>query len=193
MDFEHLTAPPKGKGRESHTDLMLSWNDVCVGVEAKYTEPHYPTVSTWLTSGTNPANREAVLAGWCDLIQARTEEKFSVEAVSDITYQMIHRIAAVCSLPQRHAHVVYQVFNPDDEKQQYYRSDLLKLRKVIGQTDAIKIWLSCVEMVPSDKYRKLLEQWSIDRKPCPSDVIDGLASGGLMAFTDSVFEQLTVE
>ena len=41
MEFEHLTPPPKGIGKESHTDLMITWDDVCVGIEAKYTEGRY--------------------------------------------------------------------------------------------------------------------------------------------------------
>lgn len=63
MDFEYKVPPPKGRGKESHTDLMISWDEVCVGVEAKYTEPHYETVAQWIAKGKNEENRCAVLEG----------------------------------------------------------------------------------------------------------------------------------
>jgi len=164
MEFEHLTTPPKGTGKESHTDIMISWDDVCIGVEAKYTEGPYDTVSAWKTKGTSQANREAVLDGWCNLIRARTNTEFPIEAVSDITYQMIHRLAAVCSAPQRRAHVIYQVFNPDDKKRTYYLSQLLKLKEAIGESDVVKLWVYYVDIVPSDNYRHLLRQWESHRR-----------------------------
>lgn len=42
--FEYQVSPIRGKGKPSHTDLMIITGDVAIAIEAKWTEPRYPTV-----------------------------------------------------------------------------------------------------------------------------------------------------
>ena len=39
LHFEFTVPPKKGKGKPSHTDLMVCAGPVCMAVEAKWTEP----------------------------------------------------------------------------------------------------------------------------------------------------------
>jgi hypothetical protein len=58
LHFEFKVAPPRGRGKASHTDLMVSAGSDCMAVEAKWTEPLYPAVSKWMTSrGGDAENR----------------------------------------------------------------------------------------------------------------------------------------
>lgn len=155
MDFEHKVPPPKGRGKESHTDLMISWNEVCVGVEAKYTEPHYDTVAHWIAKGKDKENRRAVLEGWLDLTMRRTGQMVHKSAISNLTYQMVHRFASVCARPELNAIMFYQVFNPDNEKKEYYRTELHKLINAIDHTRTVRILLSWVSFMPLTNYHDL--------------------------------------
>ena len=62
MHFEHEVPVQRGRGRSSFTDLMIFANDVAVAIEAKFTEPRYESVATWL-SGASTTNRVDVLEG----------------------------------------------------------------------------------------------------------------------------------
>jgi hypothetical protein len=45
--IEFTVAPPRGRGKAPHTDLMVNSESRCLAIEAKWTEPTYPTVSKW--------------------------------------------------------------------------------------------------------------------------------------------------
>jgi hypothetical protein len=190
MEFEYKTPPPKGQGKDSHTDLMISWHDVAVGIEAKYTEPHYEMVAEWIGQGKDASNRHAVLQGWLGLITQRTGEHVLPSAIPSLTYQMIHRLASVCSRPEPHRFVLYQVFNPDVAKKDYYRTELDKLRAAIGRSDNVRIFLSWVTFTPSPDYQHLLARWEKHKRPCRYDVISGLVSRSLMTFQKPTFEEV---
>jgi hypothetical protein len=190
VEFEYKVVPPHGKGKESHTDVMLWWGTTCIGVEAKYTEPHYQTVFDWLRAGTKPENRRRVLAGWCSLIASATGRRCEPDSLADATYQMIHRIASVCSRPENQRHVVYQVFDPRPEKVSYYRSELEKLRKVLSTGSAIRLHLSKTTIRPSEVYSCLVKEWTVNKTPCTADVITGLTTGTLLKCGETTFETI---
>jgi hypothetical protein len=56
--FEFTVEPPKGRGKASHTDLMVQSGSRCLAIEAKWTEPIYPTVAAWV-DGTVGGNRNS--------------------------------------------------------------------------------------------------------------------------------------
>ncbi len=181
VEFEYKVSPPAGRGKESHTDVMLWWGTTCVGVEAKYTEPPYQIVSEWLKEGSNPENRRKVLVGWCDLIEKVTGRKCAPESLSAETYQMIHRIASVCSRPEKQRHVVYQVFDPQSEKIGYYRQELTRLKKLFATDSALGLHICKVEVRSSDVHSALVEEWNRGKTRCSAAVIDGLMTGTLMS------------
>ena len=92
--FEY-TVSSVGRARPSHTDLMIISPDVVVGIEGKSTEPRYPTVEKWLDDG-RPSKR-TVLKHWSTLISTCTGVTPSPVALDLCVYQMVHRLASVCT------------------------------------------------------------------------------------------------
>src|SRR5262245_40655698 len=48
FSFEHPVGVAAGHGKPSYTDLMILAPQIVIAIEAKYTEPAYKTVKTWL-------------------------------------------------------------------------------------------------------------------------------------------------
>lgn len=191
MEFEYQVPTEQGKGKPSHTDLMISWDDTCVGIEAKYTEPPYETVNKWLIEGKDRQNREAVLSGWCNMISRVTEKGMSILSVGDVTYQMIHRIASTCSRYESQKNVIYQVFSPSAETLNYYHTHLNRIRAIMGPTQSLKLFLWVIDIVPSDKYAQMINEWQRNRLlKYQVEVIGGLLEGNLMTFREGRFEKI---
>jgi hypothetical protein len=85
----------RGRGKPSHTDLMAISDTVCVAIEAKWTEPPYENIASWLSKGGDNFNREEVLKGWLALMSLERSPLSSNE-VADCEYQMLHRAASAC-------------------------------------------------------------------------------------------------
>lgn len=190
IEFEYKVRPPAGRGKESHTDVMLWWGTTCIAIEAKYTEPRYQVVADWLCEGSHPENRKQVLVGWCGLIADVTGRKCDQESLSEVTYQMIHRVASVCSRPEKQRHVVYQVFDPTPEKVAYHRQELVKLKSLLAIGSAIGLHVGAVDIAPSSLYSALVNEWRKDRKPCKAGVLDGLEGGTLMSCGQMALETI---
>ncbi|MGH9641049.1 MAG: DUF6946 family protein [Terriglobales bacterium] len=109
LAFEYPTAVREGRGKHSFTDLMGITDAAAVAIEAKYTEPQYESVASWL--GPQPSeNRRNVLRGWLEMVDKIVGRWVSPETVSGIPYQVIHRTASVCCVDRPIRSVVYQVF-----------------------------------------------------------------------------------
>jgi hypothetical protein len=103
---------------------MILGDDVAVAIEAKFTEPRYESVETWLAAARN-TNRGEVLDGWIRAIEAGTETAVDREVVRELPYQLIHRTASLCCVSRRKRVVVYQVFGHSPGP--YYTDDLRRL------------------------------------------------------------------
>lgn len=93
LGFEHTVSPPRGRGKASHTDLMVTSSHFVIAIEAKWTEPRYQVVGDWLNGSTN---RVEVLRGWCDLLQRRTVNPIDADNLTALPYQIVHRAASAC-------------------------------------------------------------------------------------------------
>ena len=65
-------------------------------IEAKFTEPRYESVATWLGPA-QTTNRGDVLEGSIRAIEAVMETAIDRELVSEIPYQLTHRTASVAA------------------------------------------------------------------------------------------------
>ena len=79
MHFEHEVPVQRGRRKSSFTDLMIFGDDVAVAIEAKFTEPRYESVGTWL-GGAPTANRVDVVEGWLCAIEAAAEKSIPRDA-----------------------------------------------------------------------------------------------------------------
>lgn len=182
LEFEYKVEPPRGRGNASHTDLMVTWEGTAVAIEAKYTEPPYPTVAQWLEAGSNRGNRTEVLQGWCDLIARRTGLGLSESLLPELTYQAVHRLASLCSRPEKDIHLLYLVFGPDPDQQVYYQVELMKLARALGDPRAIPLSHHFVSLTPTRRYQDLIEDWRAHRSDTRPAILEGLADNGLMRF-----------
>lgn len=127
---EYTVDPPRGRGRASHTDLMIIDSNTCWAIEAKWTEPRYPTVAKWIeesTAGSRRRNRYKVAQGWVELISSRIADSTRIESclrrsdeeiehghvaadITPVVYQMLHRAASACATSNRPA-LVYLLFH----------------------------------------------------------------------------------
>lgn len=168
MHFEHAVPVQRGRGKSSYTDLMILAEDVAVAIEAKFTEPRYESVGTWL--GRAPTqNRRDVVEGWLCAIEAVAETPIRRDAVTNLPYQLIHRTASVCCVSRRKRLVVYQVFG--DAPAAYYADDLGRLGSVIGVRDRITFLVLGCAFRSTEAYAQLEARWDAgerDLVSCPS-------------------------
>jgi hypothetical protein len=160
LTFEDETPVRLGSEGASCTDLLIDVKVTAIAIEAKYTEPHYELVSGWLRTA-RAENRLSVLTGWLDVINAATDSQLTVDAVQDITYQLIHRTASVCRRRAKHLRVVYQCFFL--EQRGSYAEQLTKFSSLIGPSQRLHFYLLETPIIESDAYRTLRLQWETDK------------------------------
>lgn len=180
--FEYEVPPQLGRGKSSYTDLMVITDDVAVAIEAKFTEPRYESVHTWL--GPAPTNRRDVLEGWLLAINRVTQTSLRPEAVADLPYQLIHRTASVCSVDRPKRFVVYQVFG--DAPAVYYTEDLERLATAIAARDRITFLLVGCAFRSTEEYAQLESRWGAGKRDLGTDVRDALLRGPLFEFDPPV-------
>jgi hypothetical protein len=183
MHFEYEVPVQRGSGKSSFTDLMIFADDVAVAVEAKFTEPRYESVSTWL-GGAPTTNRIDVLEGWLCAIETATEASIRRDAVRDVPYQLIHRTASVCCVGRRRRIVVYQVFG--DSPADYYVADLGRLAAAIAPPDRVAFVVLGCAYRSTDIYAQLEERWAAGERDLGDDVCEALIAGVLLEFRQPV-------
>jgi len=117
---------------------MYISKDLVIGFEAKSTEPRYQTVQDWLQQSGRITNRTAVLSHWKDLIRRRTGTVVD-EELGAIPYQLIHRVASVCSVPARRHALIYQLHVVNASNFDHYKSDLHQLSRAIAAAGHIDL------------------------------------------------------
>lgn len=183
MHFEHKVPVQRGRGKPSYTDLMLLADDVAVAIEAKFTEPRYESVGTWL--GPAPTtNRRDVVEGWLRAIGAVAETSILRDAVTDVPYQLIHRTASVCCVSRRKRFVAYQVFG--DVPAAYYAEDLGRLAAAVALRDRITFLVLGCAFRPTEAYAQLEARWDAGERSLGDDVRDALLAGPLLEFREPV-------
>ncbi len=179
LSFEFPVRPPKGRGKPSFTDLMISTQDAAVAIEAKFTEPPYQDVRSWLRDPVE-VNRSDVLRGWLQLINGAVGCSLQQDSVMALPYQLIHRTASACSVERPTRAVVYLGFGTDSPA--CYAGDLAALRRLIGDGNGIRLHaVACaVEKLPN--FDALEARWQ-RRDPETADAVRAaLISAPLFVF-----------
>ena len=176
-----------GRNRASFTDVMYLSEQVALGVEGKSTEPMYETVAEWLTSRGVSENRRDVLDHWLGLIHGPGRQ-FDREAVGGAVYQMLHRVASICSVAASRNVLLYQIFGRDradlSRKEGEYSARLEHLARAVDATGRVEVWLQTLLLNPTEAYRKTqLRLDRSDRKLRPAIVREALLRGGMFAFS----------
>jgi hypothetical protein len=154
LHFEFRVDPARGRGKASHTDLMVENASAAVAIEAKWTEPEYASVVEWLGTAATP-NKRLVLQAWAEMMQPFANRQLSAGDFSEVAYQMVHRAASACAVARRvgisKARLVYLVFTPTPSKEDHlprYRAKLAQMHTLLGSPPSFAFNLVCVEMQP---------------------------------------------
>jgi hypothetical protein len=157
--FEFTVGQTKGRGKPSHTDLMVISEPVCIAIEAKWTEPPYESVASWLSKGGE--NRKNVLGGWLDLLSSGSTP-LSPDEVADCEYQMLHRAASACAtassyVAEKRPMLAYFKFTspnmpPSAAWAEYYRTSLALLRKRLRRSIDFRFFLVEIQISQSDQF-----------------------------------------
>lgn len=153
--LEYTVRPPKGRGKASHTDVMLKAAPDALAIEAKWTEPMYGTVKKWRG---HSDNRRLVLQGWLDLLQARVAKELLVQEFDDAIYQMVHRAASVAKVGEK-PRLAYFLFEPSldsrSAKPKAIKKKLSELWAKLGSPGNFPFYVVRIEMQESDAQKEL--------------------------------------
>jgi len=183
--FEHETHVTKGNGSPSCSDLLIKHSNGCIVIEAKRTEPPYEKVGKWLGSSTN---KKLVLEGWLELINNFTDLKVDISEITDLPYQLIHRVASACSLKKQHTEIIYVGFNLNERKANYYLSCLEKFSKILE--NRIDLYLYCYDIDKSEELIKLEKKWDSGERDLSQNVISGLVNDNLMKLSETMTKKI---
>lgn len=182
--FEYEVAARLGMGEPSHTDVMLFREDHVCAVEAKWTEPPYPSVDAWLAKGKSEFNRRNVLKGWLSLIQRFTDRALEPDAFRNAIYQMVHRAASACE-SALFPTLAYIQFSPlpdlSSPKTDALFDALSHLHELLGPKSRLSIKLIEVQIKPTSAYEPLRPLNKRDPKS-GTVVLSSLRSSALFEF-----------
>jgi len=170
LGFEFCVPPQRGNGRSSQTDLMIFSEKNAIAIEAKYTEPPYEDVQSWMGDS---LNKIAVLEGWLDLLNSISDTRqIEIQDILSLPYQLVHRCASVCSLAVQQRVLLYQCFDLDQEKIEYYKLHLFSLKRLLSTS--MEIFLFNVPMIKSPSYKTLHQRWDNNERNMRSLVVEGI-------------------
>lgn len=177
--FEYAVPVQQGRGKPSCTDLVVLTSETAMAIEAKYTEPEYESVNSWLRKPCEP-NRLDVLNGWLTLINSATAREVKVNDVLELPYQLIHRSASACHLQRPSRAVVYLIFG--ETVAEHYINHAKRLDAVLNASNALPIFvLSCpVSALP--QYHNVVQLWNAGQRKLSENVRQVLADGPAFTF-----------
>jgi hypothetical protein len=191
LAFEFPVPNGEPRSNPSFTDLMILSTEWRVGIEAKWTEPKYETVSAWIDAGKKPDHRRRVLERWLRMIDRFAWRQLDTDAVSDVTYQMIHRLASVCDGAGEKAVLVYHRFTDDEHAGTDMAEDLGNLVKTIRPTSELRVYHRRTQMTPTAEFRRIeqeAEEWTIPE--LAAALRYGLMTRELFSFHDDKLERI---
>lgn len=157
--LEYTVAPPQGRGKPSHTDAMLISGEHALAIEAKWTEPMYESVGTWINKGENLQNRIDVLNGWLGLLRQPEQMAPLNEDCTSLIYQMVHRAASVAAT-SNNPKLAYFCFSPSPDKQtassEVVFQELTKVWTFLGKPQNFEFSVVKVEMKALNPIQDLL-------------------------------------
>lgn len=205
IHFEYEVAVPGVEGNPSQTDAMVVSSACSVAIEAKWTEPRYETVATRLrsrvaklerdepeNSDKHTASQRAVISAWLRLLGSRGRTPLGIEQAGEAVYQMIHRAASACQMPGNVA-LVYLLFEPSPAKgtahHSQYRTDLVNLRRLIGDPEQFPFYLVSVTLRPTAAFEEIK---GLPKRKAATDsaIRDALAGSELFEFDAPHIERL---
>lgn len=157
--LEYTVGPFGGRGKPSHTDVMLKSGQDSLAIEGKWTEPMYAAVKDWPKKGaTKTPNQKAVLQGWLNILGKRLGTAFDVCGFDGSVYQMIHRAASAAFVGER-PRLAYFLFKPSPDPRAAKPDDILgkltDLWNLLGKPASFPFHVVEIETKPLEAFEPL--------------------------------------
>ena len=153
--FERTVQSPRKVGRPSYTDAMVLSSGRAIAIEAKWTEPRYPSVANRLSRNSNSnGNSVEFLNGWIDLLQPHATRPIRLEEFSSCVYQVLHRAASACG-EGRTPTLAYCHFAPAPNPamtNSHYIRDLEEVHDVLGRPQDFPFFHVHVPISPTQHF-----------------------------------------
>ena len=189
---EFTVTPPMGRGKASHTDLMLRQENRAFAIESKWTEPKYLTIGQWLRGG-DAANRRKVVDGWLSLLAKHAGREPTRQLVDQVVYQLLHRSAASCSGCESGG-VAYLQFAQQDSVARPaatpLKADLETLAQALDFRPSFQVRLITVQLEPTLEFGHICNLPKGDEATAKT-VRDALLNGPLFRFPESQVETVS--
>lgn len=176
--FESAVPVQQGVGKSSYSDLLILSPEAAVTIEAKYTEPEYESVHTWLRTEGN--NRAEVLAGWLGLINQVVGRTVEQRSVANLPYQLIHRVASACFAARSKRVMAYLIFGASPSK--HYAEAVASLNELIGAPPALSMRVLSVPARKLPAFDALESEWNSGQRDLARQVRSALEDGPLFSF-----------
>jgi hypothetical protein len=163
VHFEYRVPSPKPKGNPSQTDALLMSDSTVWAIEAKWTEPRYPTVATRISKPEKDgADPKDTVNGWLQYLQKFTKQDLRLDNFKDVVYQVLHRAASACAVAtahQRQPELVYLHFHPSPLKTsattKQYETDLRHLHTLMGNPTGVKFTVVEMPLEPTAAFEAI--------------------------------------
>ncbi len=168
LHFEFKVDSRQAGGRASQTDAMVMTDSLALAIEAKWTEPRYPTVGERLkrlprlsTRGRTFSKAEYqafqrnFVAGWLELLAPHACTTLALDAFGRAVYQTVHRAASACGVAKRPT-LVYLHFVPalgslaaGAATTEQYAADLHHLHALLGHPSGFPFYVVELPLEPT--------------------------------------------
>jgi hypothetical protein len=201
LHFEFTIKPPKGRGKASHTDLLVESQARSFAIEAKWTEPMYNLVSAWLLKQNRASNNydhqernsEREGGGWRTLIRSRAGRDLVAKDFAECMYQMVHRAASACHDEAKQPQLAYFKFSPSPDPNaaahNEYQYALATLHKILGNPADFPVFLVDIQMSPTRAFHAI-EKLPQGERATSALARDALAQSKLFDFLGYRIERI---
>lgn len=170
----------------SYTDIMLISDDTAIAVESKWNEK-----IGVLCKNHSAKRKDEVQNHWITIISNYLNKKFSLDQFQEIEYQMLHRVASVCSLNKKNCKVVYQIFYTDKLKSKFI-NEIKKLQLLLDD-NRIEFYVNAVQIDYLDSYFMLKDDiLSLDKIKRTAKIKSVIKASSLFDFVDEKLEKLSI-
>ena len=168
--FEHeVHAASAVNGNPSCTDTMVLGGNRALAIEAKWTEPRYPSVIARLEPPKNMTNegarqgetrrRKSFVQGWLTLMETYVGGSLGVDDFGECVYQVVHRAGSACGMGKPPALAYLHFSAPHEQRNSAssddYRSDLAAVHARLGSPADFPFFVVDLPMQPTGAFKAI--------------------------------------
>lgn len=198
VHFEYCVGSPKQGGNPSQTDALVVSDSNVWAIEAKWTEPRYPTVAERVSKKeADGADSRITVTGWLQHLNRFAARPLQVEDVSAVVYQTLHRAASACAVATElggSPHLAYLHFHPSPQKSSattaQYIADLSHLHTLLGSPVTLAFSVAEIPVTPTSIFNRI-KDLSKGSPATARQVSEALREGPLFTYGPAEVTQIS--